>query len=370
MEPYLNAVKLTMAKGGNKFTLKLSGTKAKFYRSKQSGIVSVSKRGVLTPNKKGKASILVKASNGKTYTCVVKVEDPAINYSKRMMNKGESVGLKINGTSQKVVWSSSNPKVAVVSAKGKVTAVGMGSAKITTTVNGRKFSCMITVHTHSYSKQVVKTATCTTDGSIKYTCACGANYTEKIKASGHNYQWSVGKKPSVTPAKTAGDFGTRSLMCTNCKDVKRTESIMNINGKLVYGYFDDAKALMLRGEINKQRTEKGYSDTIRQPLPAGAALESAAKLRAVEYALAQYGSGALAGVRVISGTDYMGAAYEHEESAVNAAARMCNDSNTENIFFGTEAESIGTACFYYAHNGAASTGESSGYSSYWIALLK
>ena len=58
---------------------------------------------------------------------------------------GESVKLKVTGTSKKVTWSSSNTSVAQVTSKGKVTAVGCGSCKITAKVGTKKYKCKVKV---------------------------------------------------------------------------------------------------------------------------------------------------------------------------------------------------------------------------------
>lgn len=42
-------------------------------------------------------------------------------------------------------------------------------------------------HTHSYSSSVTSDATCTSNGTITYTCSCGHSYTESISALGHDY---------------------------------------------------------------------------------------------------------------------------------------------------------------------------------------
>lgn len=60
-----------------------------------------------------------------------------------MSVKGNTV-LKVNGTTAKAVWSSSNTKVASVS-QGTVTAKKAGSATITAAVGNKKYSCKVTV---------------------------------------------------------------------------------------------------------------------------------------------------------------------------------------------------------------------------------
>ena len=44
------------------------------------------------------------------------------------------------------------------------------------------------VHTHSYNSKVTKEATCTSNGTITYTCSCGDSYTESTPALGHDYR--------------------------------------------------------------------------------------------------------------------------------------------------------------------------------------
>lgn len=64
-------------------------------------------------------------------------------------------------------------------------------------------------HIHEYSGQTVQ-ATCTQDGVITYTCACGDTYEEPIKALGHNY-----KSQTVDPTCTLA--GTITYTC-DCGD--------------------------------------------------------------------------------------------------------------------------------------------------------
>jgi hypothetical protein len=67
---------------------------------------------------------------------------------------------------------------------------------------------------HTYTSEKTD-ATCTTDGKIVYTCACGESYEEVIKATGeHTYGDAV-----VTPAKP-GVAGANTYTCTVCGDVK------------------------------------------------------------------------------------------------------------------------------------------------------
>lgn len=69
-----------------------------------------------------------------------------INKTSETLFVGQSVQLKVSGTSKKVTWKSSNQKVAKVSSKGKVKAVKRGSATITATVSKKSYKCKITVN--------------------------------------------------------------------------------------------------------------------------------------------------------------------------------------------------------------------------------
>lgn len=57
-------------------------------------------------------------------------------------------------------------------------------------------------HTHSYSSKVTTEATCTSNGTITYTCSCGDSYTESTPALGHN--WS---NADCTHCKTCSRCG-------------------------------------------------------------------------------------------------------------------------------------------------------------------
>ena len=75
-------------------------------------------------------------------------------------------------------------------------------------------------HEHSYTKTVLSNATCTTAGTVKYTCSCGDFYTETIPATGHKSSgWIVDKAASI------GVKGSKHRECTICKKVLETAEI-------------------------------------------------------------------------------------------------------------------------------------------------
>ena len=75
-------------------------------------------------------------------------------------------------------------------------------------------------HEHSYTKTVLSNATCTTAGTVKYTCSCGDSYTETIPATGHKSSgWIVDKTASI------GVKGSKHRECMVCKKVLETAEI-------------------------------------------------------------------------------------------------------------------------------------------------
>lgn len=88
----------------------------------------------------------------------------------------------------KVVWKSSNEKVAKVSQKGRVTVVGIGTASITAkTENGKKAVCKI--ESRQYIRSSSKLSIGTPDGPRDYKIYCQTNYRPN---SGGMYYHSYG----------------------------------------------------------------------------------------------------------------------------------------------------------------------------------
>ena len=144
---------------GKTYTLKASGTKGKItWTSSKKSVATVSSKGVVKAKKKGTAVITAKYRK-KKLTCKVTVKQPVksikLNKTSATLKKGKSLTLKAtispsSANNKAVTWSSSNKKVATVSSKGVVKAVGNGTATITVKVkdgSGKKATCKITVGT-------------------------------------------------------------------------------------------------------------------------------------------------------------------------------------------------------------------------------
>ena len=120
-------------------------------------IATVSASGVVKAKKKGKVKITVKTHNGLKKSCWIKV----VKAPKKVAISSKSLSLKVGdtrqlsakvpkGTASQFTWSTGNAAVATVSASGKVTAVGVGTTKITVRVyTGKKASCTVTVRSSS-----------------------------------------------------------------------------------------------------------------------------------------------------------------------------------------------------------------------------
>lgn len=171
----------------------------------------------------------------------VKVKKVTLNQKSLTLYVGSSRTLKATfqpqkTTQKKVVWSSSNGKVASVTQKGVVKAKKKGTATITVKVRGtnKKARCKVTVKSlpkcsDTYKgkdkikhKDVViskKTATCSDKGYLKYKCTrCGKIRTVNVKKTNHNYQ-VIKTTPSTCTKK-----GSTTKKCKNCGNINVVES--------------------------------------------------------------------------------------------------------------------------------------------------
>lgn len=139
----LSKTKLTIYYGQNAYLSMRATTDHVTWRSSNKNVVTVADGKVIST---GVGSAKVYATvKGKTYTCNVTVKKPYINITKQSLAKGKKVKLRIN-TNKKVVWSTSNSKIATVSSTGIVTAKKTGKATITGVIDSKYIvKCYITV---------------------------------------------------------------------------------------------------------------------------------------------------------------------------------------------------------------------------------
>ena len=127
------------------------------WTSSKPSIVKVTQKGKITARKKtGKAVLTVKLASGKTATVKVTVQKKAVQTkkitglkAKITLRKGKKQTLKpvLNPITsvQKVTYTSSDKKVATVSAKGVIKAKKAGTTKITVKAGKKKFVVKVTV---------------------------------------------------------------------------------------------------------------------------------------------------------------------------------------------------------------------------------
>lgn len=139
----INKTSLLLVKGQTA-KLKISNAAGKVtWSSSKKAVASVSSGGKVKAKKKGKTVITARIG-GQTKKCSVQVEAPKLNLSEVSLNLSETKQLKLSGCKHSVKWSTSNASVAGVK-KGKITAKGVGTAKVTAAVHGKKFVCKVTV---------------------------------------------------------------------------------------------------------------------------------------------------------------------------------------------------------------------------------
>lgn len=159
-------------KAGKTFTLRTNTTSGNLkFSTSNKKIVTVSSAGKIKAVKKGSANITISLKSNAKIKKVVKVTvgQPAtrvkVNKSALTIKKGRSAVIKAtvgpNTTSnKKVIWKSSNSKIAKVSATGRVTAVRGGRATITAIAadgSGKKAICRVTVRASVSSISFSKT---------------------------------------------------------------------------------------------------------------------------------------------------------------------------------------------------------------------
>lgn len=140
--PYLSATKVTMVKGKN-YTLKLNGTGIKSAKTSNSSVATIQKTGKITAKKNGTCKITITGTNGKSYSCTVKVETPSISKTNIKLQTGQTASLALKNNTQKITWVSGNKNIASVNSNGQITAVHQGDVKITAKINTASYTCYV-----------------------------------------------------------------------------------------------------------------------------------------------------------------------------------------------------------------------------------
>lgn len=122
-------------------SIKLKSSKKVKWKSSNKKIATVSSKGVVRGKSKGKA-VITGTVGRKKIKVNVKVEQPVLSNIKLELLEGDSVRIKVSGTTKPVVWSSSDVSKATVK-DGMVTAVSEGNVTIMAEVPARNFFVML-----------------------------------------------------------------------------------------------------------------------------------------------------------------------------------------------------------------------------------
>ncbi len=200
----------------------------------------------------------------------------AINASKKTMCKGDTYKLKINGTTKKVTWKSSNKSVAVVDANGKVTAKKKGTATITGTIGKNNYTCKVTVNNSmvkprktTVAVNVTKTVTVWVDTKNLTQMACTVS-NDNIKCTWGDWKSDAcplkikGVIPGTTTVEVynTNEKSAKSIITVKIKPAEAT-AYGSVTGNVTYhynqyrGYVPDTNARVFL--IPKNRNAKGFN---------------------------------------------------------------------------------------------------------------
>lgn len=130
-----------------------SSTDKVVWKSSDKKVAVVSSDGTVTAKSKGKATITVSSGKKKT-TCRITVKEIPVkkiklNKSKLTLYKGKTRRLTAQispeKSTDKVIWKSSNKKIAIVDSRGNVLGIRKGKAFITVESGKIKTKCSVTV---------------------------------------------------------------------------------------------------------------------------------------------------------------------------------------------------------------------------------
>ena len=206
-------------------TIKPSNTtdKSVTWTSSNPKAVKVTSKGKIKGLKAGESAVITATTNtGKLKAKItVKVNPISItkvklNKSSATLSKGGTVTLKAtitpsNATNQTLTWTSSNTKVAKVSADGKVTAVKNGTATITCkTSNGKTATCKITVKNISVTGIKLDKTSVVADKGVVFTIKPTFSPTN---ATNKNIKWTSSDKSVATVSSSGKVTAVGSGVC-------------------------------------------------------------------------------------------------------------------------------------------------------------
>ena len=252
------------------------------FKSSNNSVISVKRKAnnkvEITAKKSGTATITATVNGTKIKTtCKITVKKPkvatkkvAISPRNAVIYKGYSKTLKAsvnpsNATYKKIIWSSSNTKIATVNSKGKVTAKKAGTVTITAKVQSTniKTTCKITVKNPTVRlSPTSKTIYVGDTNTLKAT----------VTPSSTNLTWSssntkiatVNSKGKVTAKKAGTTTITAKIKGTSikktCKITVKKKSLKLSADKLSM-YVDDTKTLKATSTPSNEKILWSSSNT-------------------------------------------------------------------------------------------------------------
>ena len=180
--------KITMVVGQKRRLKK----KSLIWKSKKPEVVRISKNGCIYALKKGTAKVTAKRGK-KKYAWKIKVEEPYLTVSSKVIKIKKSFNLKIRGTTKKFKFRSSDSSVIKVKRKGRykirVTARKPGTAYITASYGKVLLRCMVTVFSEDSSTGLITLST--NDGIALQTLTRSRSNTARIISSVSSYGQSA-----------------------------------------------------------------------------------------------------------------------------------------------------------------------------------
>ena len=236
------------------------------------------------------------------------VEAAALNRTKVTLIKGESVQLKVNGTTRAVQWSSSGKSVAVVTSKGRVTAKKKGTVKVTAKAGNKKYVCKVLVEDPIISQ---KNVTLLTGKSCQLRLS---GTTRKVRWSSNRTDIAMVSSNGTVRGKKAGQavitatVGPRKYNCTvtvkkaQAQSTKRklvTEVLLN-TGKVTMkkGSETSLEATVSPSSATNKKVKWSSSDTRVATVTSTGKVKAVQKGTVVITATAKDGSGKKASCEV------------------------------------------------------------------------
>lgn len=186
------------------------------WSSQNPAIATVDANGVVKAKKAGSTVITAKTKNGLTARCIVNVKVPAVKVyldrSEDTVEQGKRITLKATvsplDSTDAVYWESADETVAVVSAKGVVTAKKAGTTKIyAITDSGAYKTYTITVKASVKNKAIeLKSLTAQKNkkAKVKYSSVKGATGYQIQYATKKSFKGAKTKTVTKTTAKLTG----------------------------------------------------------------------------------------------------------------------------------------------------------------------